>query len=84
MRKIIGEVSNKVDGAAIRLKNKARNYLQGRKEGGFETFVIILLLIAIGVALADKFKVEITGFMTTLFNELEGDVLNDFMNKPAI
>ena len=84
MRKLVNEVEKKVNGAYCAVTRKIRNYVVEKKEGGFETFVIILLIIAICCGIAAIFKDELTAFMKEVFTELKGDILSDFIKKPTV
>lgn len=79
--KVTGE---KVNNAYLFLSRKLRNYVtEKKKEGGFETFIVVLLMIAICAGLCLYFKDQITLFIKSLFEELKSDVLTDFMAKPV-
>ena len=84
MRKFVKEVGQKMDHVYCMATRRIRNYVVEKKEGGFETFVIILLIIAICCGIAAIFKDQLTEFMKEVFTELKGDILTDFIKKPTV
>ena len=83
MRKMVNVTGEKMNGLYWFLKRKLGKRVNEKKEGGFETFIVVLLMIAICVGLSLYFKEQITSFIKTLFDDLKGDVLTDFMSKPT-
>lgn len=83
MRKMVNVTGEKMNGLYWFLKRKLGKRINEKKEGGFETFIVVLLMIAICVGLSLYFKEQITSFIKTLFDDLKGDVLTDFMSKPT-
>lgn len=84
MRKFMSTTVRTVDGACLVLRNKFHNFMQKKKEGGFETFVVILLIIAICCGIGSLFKEQLASFIKTIFDQLKGNILTDFTSKPTV
>lgn len=84
MRTFAKAACKKVNGVYFFVEHKLRKFMTEKKEGGAETFVVILIIIAICCGIAAIFKDQLVSFMKTLFDELKGDILTDFTAKPTV
>lgn len=83
MKNLMIRTRKNIDTAYFGAVQKVKNYVTEKKQGGFETFVVILLIIAICCGLAAIFKEQATDFLKEVFKSLKDDVLTDFIAKPT-
>ena len=83
MRKMMYGAMEKMNGAYLSIKNRAK-LLVSKKKDGVSTLVILLLLIVVSVALVALYKTQITSLLNSIFKEVNSEVTSSLFNEPSV
>ena len=83
MRKMMYGAMEKMNGAYLSMKNRAK-LLVSKKKDGVSTLVILLLLIVVSVALVALYKTQITSLLNSIFKEVNSEVTSSLFNEPSV